>query len=247
MYTPARDGIEKAVKDSIHYAEVSPPPDLAKLVDCFWELKTNAPLADDFYLHAIPDACVDIMFNELNTNIAGVTALRTRYETLNLGKSFHYVGIQFLPGVWRGGRDDIANEYVGSAYTGTLPLIATNKKMAAYDFAGKQRVMAALVQEFIRRRVVAPNNTTAAILSNLSEIHSVADMARAANLSTRQLQRAIRQATGFSPHDFLKILRLQLAFKHDYQTLYTDQSHFIRSFRTATGYTPAQFFSKFDV
>ena len=119
--------------------------------------------------------------------------------------------------------------------------------MAAYDFAGKQHVMAMLVRELMRRRIVAKNDITAAILSSLNEIHSVTDMARATNLSTRQLQRIIRQVTGFSPHDFLKILRLQLAFKQDYQALYADQSHFIRSFRTITGYTPAQYFSKFDV
>lgn len=247
MYTPAKDGIEKTAKSAVSYTEASPPPELAMLVDCFWELKTTAPLTEDFYLHAIPDACVDIMFNALDTDIAGVTALRTRYETLNLGRDFHYVGIQFLPGAWRGSRDDIASEYIGSAYTGNLPLIATNKTMSGLDFTGKQHGMAALVRQLAHDGIIASHSTIAAILARLDGIHSVSDMARVTNLSTRQLQRVVLTATGFSPHDFLKILRLQQAFSHDYHTLYTDQAHFIRSFSAITGYTPAQYFSKFDV
>jgi hypothetical protein len=33
---------------------------------------------------------VNILLNQVETNIAGVTALRTKAEVLNLGKSFHY-------------------------------------------------------------------------------------------------------------------------------------------------------------
>jgi hypothetical protein len=84
MYTPVQDGIEKTIQ-SVRYAEALPPHDVSELVHCFWELKTIAPLADDFHLHAVPDACVDIMFNEINTSVAGITSLRTKYEVLNLG------------------------------------------------------------------------------------------------------------------------------------------------------------------
>jgi hypothetical protein len=96
MYSPIRDGIEKIVQ-SVRYTEAKPPGNLSGLVHCFWELKTDRALSEDFCLHALPDACVNILFNQVDTDIAGVTALRTTYEVLNLGKSFHYVGIQFCP------------------------------------------------------------------------------------------------------------------------------------------------------
>ncbi len=246
MYTPVQDGIEKSVQ-SVQYTEAEPPHELARLVHCFWELKTIAPLAEDFHLHAVPDACVDIMFNEIDIDIAGVTALRTTYEVLNLGKEFHYVGIQFLPGVWQGNRDEIADKYIGSSYTGGLPLIETNNKMIGLSFRDKQPIMTELVQQLADDKIVVANNVTAKILTHLDDIHSVADMAKLTGVTPRQLQRTIKQRTGFAPHDFLKVLRLQQAMRQGYPMLYTDQSHFIRSFRAITGYTPAQYFSKFDV
>lgn len=246
MYSPIQDGIEKSV-ESVRYSEVDPPRDLAELVQCFWELRTIAPLAEDFHLHAVPDACVDIMFNEINTSVAGITALQTTYKVLNLGREFHYIGIQFLPGVWQGDRDEIAGHYIGSSYVGSLPLIETNDKMAGLGFRDKQPIMAELVRQLARKKIVAANDVTAKILTRLDDIRTIADMADVTGVSPRQLQRILKQATGFAPHDFLKILRLQRAMRQGYPMLYTDQSHFIRSFRAITGYTPARYFSKFDV
>lgn len=246
IYNPAQDGIDKTAH-SVRYTEAKPPADVSGLVQCFWELKTVEPLAEDFHLHAIPDACVDIMFNELDVTIAGVTALQTRYEVLNLGRHFHYVGIQFLPGVWRGNRDDIADHFIGDSYAGDLPLIATNRGMAGLDFPGQQRVMAELARRLAGERIIAANEVTAKILAHLDEIRTVADMAAMTGVSPRQLQRTLKRATGFSPHDLLKVLRLQRAIEQGYPLLYSDQAHFIRSFRAITGYTPARYFRTFDV
>lgn len=58
MYTPVKDGIEKTVQ-SVRYTEAKPPGHLSGLVHCFWELRTESALPDDFYLHALPDACVN--------------------------------------------------------------------------------------------------------------------------------------------------------------------------------------------
>ena len=88
---------------------------------------------------------------------------------------------------------------------------------------------------------------TAAVLTNLDEIHSVADMAKLAALSPRQLQRTLKATTGFSPHDLLKVLRLQRSFRQDYLLSFADQSHFTHSFRNMTGHTPGQFNKTFDV
>ena len=72
-------------------------------------------------------------------------------------------------------------------------------------------------------------------------------MAEVARLSPRQLQRVLKRSTGFTPHDLLKVLRLQQSFKQHYLETYADQSHFIHSFKKITGYTPAQYYRKFDV
>ncbi len=246
MYSPIQDGIEKSVQ-SVRYALAKPPSHLSGLVHCFWELKTASVLPDDFHLHAIPDACVNILFNQIDTKIAGVTALRTTFEVLNLGKTFHYVGIEFLPGVWQGNRAEIADSFVGTPYLGQLPLAETSKKLAKLDFVGKQPVLIALVQYLITGKLVVTNVVTEKILTHLDEILCVADMATLVDLSPRQLQRTLKQTTGFSPHDLLKVLRLQQSFKRHYLESYCDQSHYIHSFRKITGYTPVEYADKFDV
>lgn len=246
MYTPVYDGIDKSVH-SVRYTEAGPSIELSSLVHCFWELKTVRALSDDFLYHALPDACVNILFNQLDTAIAGVTALRTSAEVLNLGKSFHYVGIQFFPGVWQGDKSEIVDSYVGTPYLGHLPLIRTNAQLATQDLAGKLPVLASLVHWFIDEKLVVTNAVTQAILTSIDSVSTVTDMARLAGMSPRQLQRQLKKATGLSPHDFLKVLRMQQSFRKHYLELYADQSHFIHSFRKLTGYTPAKYAEKFDV
>jgi len=246
MYDPVKDGVDKTVQNVL-YTEAEPPKELRDLVHSFWELKTEKPLPENFCLHALPDACVNILFNQADTQIAGVTALRTTYEVLNLGTNFHYAGIQFLPGVWQGNQDETSDSFVGSPYSGNLPLIETSEKLALQDFSANQPTFAQLVHQLIEQKLVAINPVTSAILGNIDNIQTVADMAVVSNLSPRQLQRTLKKSTGFSPHDLLKVLRLQQSFKQHYLNTYSDQSHFIHSFRKITGYTPNQFFAKFDV
>lgn len=245
MYSPVKDGIEKTAH-SVRYIEAKPPSDLSGFVHNFWELKTAAQLPEDFRLHVLPDACVNILFNLSDTNIAAVTARQTTYTVLNLGKTFHYAGVQLLPGVWQGNRDELMDGFVGTPYSGSLPLVETAKKLIDVNFTDKQKAMSTLVRQLIAQKLVAPNDITAKILANVQDIHAVTDMAAVVDLSPRQLQRVLKQTTGFSPHDFLKVVRLQYAFKQGHGA-YTDQSHFIHSFRKSTGYTPATYDKKFNV
>ncbi len=246
MYDPVKDGVDKSVQ-AVSYTEVAAPGSLAELVHCFWEMKTESDLEDDFVLHALPDACVNVLLDQHDTTIAGVTALHTTHTTLNLGRSFHYVGVQFYPGVWQGAPEGTVDHYVGEPYDGALPLVETSRAIVELDLDAKAPILSEFVDALRADGVVAPNPTTAAILRHIGDILSVADMANVAGLSARQLQRKLKATTGFSPHDLLKVLRLQHSFRQDYLLAFADQSHFIHSFRDITGYTPAQFQRIFDV
>ncbi len=101
MYSPVKDGVEKTVQ-SVRYVEAKAPSDLSELVHCYWELKTEHVLLRDFQLHILPDACVNILFDQKNTEITAITALHLQSKMLNLGKEFHFVGIQLFPGAWQG-------------------------------------------------------------------------------------------------------------------------------------------------
>jgi AraC-like DNA-binding protein len=246
MYSPARDGFSVRGQ-AVRYAEIAPTDDLSDVVHCFWELRTLAPLTEDFHYHALPDACVNLLFDQVDTRIAGITALHTRATTLDLGRSFHYVGVQLYPGVWQGDRNELTDRYVGTPYLGALPLVRTNRLLAGLEFAAMAPVLSELVRWCMEQGHVRPNALTARILSNLHAIRSVADMASLLGMSPRQLQRTLKRLTGFAPHDLLKVLRVQQSFRTHYLDLYADQPHFTHAFRDAVGYTPVQYRKRFGV
>jgi AraC-like DNA-binding protein len=132
-------------------------------------------------------------------------------------------------------------------YTGDLPFIEVNNSLAGKSFADQQAILSTLVEDLIARNLVAPNPVTQTIFQHLDDITSVADMAAVCGVSARQLQRTLKRTTDFAPHDFLKILRLQQSLNGHDAWSYADQSHFIHSFRKATGYTPGKYAKKFDV
>lgn len=245
-YTPVVDGFSQR-GTAVSYVELAPPQDLTDVVHVFWQLRTLAPLPDEFLYHAVPDACVNLLFNQIDPAVAGVTALHTEATTLNLGTNFHYVGVQLFPGVWQGSRDDIQDRYVGMPYLGALPLVHINRQMLGLDFDAMGLVLAGLVRWCLANELVRRHPLMLAILSRLDAIRTVADMAALAGVSTRQLQRTLQRLTGFTPHDLLKVLRLQQSFRRHHLDLYADQSHFTHAFRNAIGYTPGQYRKVFDV
>lgn len=246
MYDPKGNGKEKAVQ-SVQFVEMEPPSHLRGIVHRFLELKTDGALQDDYRFHALPDACTYVVFDQLDRNITGVATLGAESEEFNLGKTFHYVNIRFLPGVWQNIREPISLGMVDSPYAGDLPLIGVNNALSNQDFVDQLPTLIELVDRLVESGMVTVNPITNKIFQKLDEIYSVADLADAAGLSSRQLQRRLKQTTGFTPHNFLKILRLQQALNGNDTWSYADQSHFIHSFRKATGYTPGKYSKKFDV
>lgn len=246
MYDPKGNGRERAVQ-AVQFVEAEPPDHLRGIVHRFLELKTDGALPEDYRFHALPDACVYIVFDQRKRNVTGVAKLLAESVEFNLGKSFHYVNIRFLPGVWQLSREPISHGIVDGPYAGDLPLVEVNHDLSNRSFAEQQPILSALVEKLIESRLVAVNPITEKIFQHLDRIHSVADMAAVAELSPRQLQRRLKRTTGFAPHDFLKVLRLQEALNGKGTWSYADQSHFIHSFRRATGYTPGRYSRKFDV
>ncbi|MCX7558429.1 AraC family transcriptional regulator [Sulfitobacter sp. F26204] len=246
MYNPKGNSREKTAK-SVSFVETEPPEHLRGIVHRFLELDTKGALPDDYRFHALPDACTYIVFDQLNPQVTGVTKLRASSEELNLGRIFRYINIRFLPGVWQNALEQVSYGMIDSPYTGDLPLIPTNQSLVKQDFAANQSVLTALVEGLVEQGFVVSNPVTERIFNHLDSIYSVADMAEVSNLSPRQLQRTLKRTTGFTPHDFLKVLRLQQALIGDPSLSYADQSHFIHSFRKATGYTPGKYAKKFDV
>ncbi|PID33034.1 AraC family transcriptional regulator, partial [Candidatus Saccharibacteria bacterium] len=179
--------------------------------------------------------------------LATIMTPHTTSEVLSLGRSFHYVGVRLLPGVWRGGLENVVGSSVDMSQIGGLSVASLCADLKERDFTAQQVILANFVQHLVEGDLAIADQLVTRILENTDTIHTVADMAQLAAISPRQLQRRLKQAVGFSPHDFLKVLHLQQSFGQHYLASYTDQSHFIHSFRRITGYTPAKYAKKFDM
>lgn len=243
MYDPKGNAIDRAV-GSVEFLEAEPPDHLKSIVHRFLHLRTTERLGQDYRFHALPDACTYIIFDQTDAQIAGVTRLKASSEELNLGRSFHFLNIRFLPGVWQGKVD---YGQIDHPYEGPLALPALNETLIGQDFSTQQEQLSEFVDQLAQTEQVKPNPVTEKIFAQLEDIYAVADMAEVCALSTRQLQRVLKSTTGFAPHDFLKVIRLQQSLLGEPSLSYADQSHFIHSFKKATGYTPGQYAKKFDV
>ncbi|KIN66461.1 putative HTH-type transcriptional regulator, AraC family [Sulfitobacter noctilucae] len=246
MYEPKGNGKDKQVA-AVQFTEAEPPEHLRGVVHRFLELKTDGELAEDYRFHALPDACTYVVFDQLDRQITGVARLRAQSQEFNLGRVFHFVNIRFLPGIWQSDREPVALGMVDEPYRGALGLLDVNRALAGTEFGDQQRILTGLVERLVKDGLVAPNPVTEQIFQHLDDIVSVAQMAEVCDLSPRQLQRRLKETTGFAPHDFLKIMRLQQSLNGSDTWSYADQSHFIHSFRRATGYTPGKYAIKFDV
>jgi AraC-like DNA-binding protein len=164
-----------------------------------------------------------------------------------LGKVFHYIGVQLLPGAWCGDLAEIQSDLVDKPYTGQLDLVHMNSELINLDFPAQQIVFSKLVEKLINEKLIETNIITSKILENFEKIQTVFDMANMTHMSPRQLQRTLKKTTGFSPHDFLKVLRLQQTFNQHYLDYYSDQAHFIHCFNKIIGYTPTKYIKKFVV
>jgi AraC-like DNA-binding protein len=245
-YTPTLDG-KNYDNNLVEYLEIKPSSRLSQVVQSYWMLKTKNLLQHDFILHALPDACVNLLFNQLQLEITAVTQLQTNSVELNLGKEFHFVGIQLNTGVFCGSKSELKRSYVGSGYNGNLPLLQTNQELNQKKFIDQIPVLEGLIEVLLDEGVLTANPIVEKIIQNLKIIHSVTDMAQLVNKSERQLQRIIQNTLGLAPREFLKVLRLQQSFTNHYTTLYADQAHYTNSFKNATGYTPIRYAKKFNV
>ena len=245
-YDPKGNGKDRSV-DAVQFIESEPPGHLKGIVHRFIELWTDGTLTEDYRFHALPDACTYAVFDQLDQRISGVTQLSVQSEEFNLGRKFHFINIRFLPGIWPEHTDLLAKGQITAPYEGPLPLRDVNAALNGKGLAEAAPILSAFVASLLEQEHLVRNPVTEKIFENLDDIHNVADMAAIAGLSARQLQRKLKASTGFAPHDFLKVLRLQQSLNGGDPLSYADQSHFIHSFRRATGYTPGKYARKFDV
>jgi AraC-like DNA-binding protein len=127
--------------------------------------------------------------------------------------------------------------------------------------APNNKVRHRILTGFLESRLHDTNDYNHPTVSAIRQIiHSgngymVSDLANHYNLSERQFQRKFKEYSGFSPKKFMRIVRFSDACNYykeagnkllteiAYECRYYDQSHFIKDFKTFSGYHPTEYFS----
>ncbi len=241
MYTPIQIGIPRTHESKVSYIEHTPSAALGEIVYCFWTFRAVIPLPDRFIYLVLPDGCIDIIFDvadEPEFDGALIMTPSTRAEPVDIRPDFSYAGIRLQPGAWAGEPVEI----VGSA--------AFYDSLAAYNLREARRMLADsddvlsrlhyIAEELKNHGIIRSSPFVAALLKK--EQLSVEDLVITSGYSRRQLQRILKESVGYSPHDFIKVLRFQRALQSGKEAArqYADQSHFIRECKRVTGMTPSQ-------
>jgi AraC-like DNA-binding protein len=241
MHTPVQPGIPRFLQDGVFYQEHHPDSVFQDQIYCLWQLRSTCVLPSDCHYLVVPDACIDLVF-DLSGQAEGVLVMSPgiRALDLNLGRQFDYCGIRLYPGVWYGSQPIIAQPQTFYSLGG-LDMPALIHQLSACSQSDQQQQLQYFVRQLTELGVINDAAWMPQLLAQADRLTCVNDLVRISGYSRRQLQRLFPEKTGFSAHDFLKILRFHQALATQRIDAYTDQSHYIREFKRITGITPVAF------
>jgi AraC-like DNA-binding protein len=259
QYNPVQPSIFHEKDNNVSYLEVMPAGLLQPYIYCYWQLAAQKPLEQPFTYRVVADACMDIYF-DLNTPAESyVMGFCKQYTEFTLPKSFHYIGIRFLPSafphLFSVSGKELSNRYEKLEYV--IPQLA--QYLTNYiDPEQTTEKTVSLLDSFFLHCIKAQDHisdhrfleSVLQILKNPATLQIETDLKT--GLSPRQLRRLFHFYIGDSPKIFSQIIRFQNLLKAKpstqllkseklfYDAGYYDQSHFIKAFKTFYGSTPSQ-------
>lgn len=253
----------------MEYREMTPIPQLAQYVECYWTIRTrqgkfSAPRP------ILPDGCADIIFNFgspiinhsandtfINTNPAFIVGNMTKAVASQPDGYYNLLAIRFHPGGLR-------------AFV-NLPLHELTDQVVSLDtFQSFRHWQEQIAQA--KGLVSQCNVLNTLLLQNLSPVYNpavvqalkilqaykgnirISDLAVNIGRSQKHLERTFKDLVGLSPKQTAGIIRFRhiahlLRHHHGEESLlhlatdngYTDHAHFTKSFKEFAGVTPQAF------
>jgi AraC-like DNA-binding protein len=258
----------------MNYAQYEVFEDLQPFVKCYWSL--DAPSASvPERQRIVPDGCMEMIFHygDLYQQYPpeGIAHLQPRsfvFGQITVPLEIAPTGITGI----------IAARFQPDGFFpfSAMPLASMNDRAVAltelFGIEGgllEEKVMQArnnaeriqLIESFLCRKLQTEDSinrvahsAVQALLDSCGQ-NTIHELAAQLQVNRRQLERKFSTATGMSPKQYSKLLRLQNAFKligqGTFQHLtelaleagYYDQAHFIKDFREFTGVSPRQFYA----
>lgn len=251
----------------MHYHYYKPPPAISSCVDCVIEFEDDGSLGGKT-MNIVPNGLAEIAIhygdiphshicNSASSErgyLYGPTSKTGFYLVNGITKCicilFTFYGAYRLLGYHQSSLlDNIfgLEEICGKEEKGLIEQIVN----APTSLQRKMAVEFFLIRQFYRNSVPANSllDLACSVIHRSGGIVRISDLCTKLKISEITLQRMFHTFLGLTPKKFSRIIRINRTFKYmkskeDIQSMlalyfgYYDQSHFIREFRTFTGYSP---------
>jgi AraC-like DNA-binding protein len=262
LYHPVQPTVKQS-DQKVQYFEFLPAMALQGFIYCYWQLKTNSMLTENFKYNVVADGCIDIYFNLKQPSESYVMGFCKKYTEFELENCFNYVGVRFLPSMFpqlfKIDAKDLSNKYE------SLNLITPYLAQYLTDFFDETK-QAHEIQQLLDHfflDVISKStfnfdarfyNAIKIILDKNGMLNVQKDLNT--GMSSRQLRRLFEYYIGDTAKTFSKVVRFQniLKAKPSSQSLkqnklffnegFYDQSHFIKEFKNFYGVTPSKAFGR---
>jgi len=262
LYKPIQPTIKQS-EEKVTYQEITPNQPLQEFIYCYWQLKTEKTLSDQFNYKVVADGCIDIFFELNNPEESFVMGFCKTYTEFPLENTFNYIGIRFLPTMFPQIFNFNASE-LSNRFENLNKIEPKTAEFIAKKINASQNLtdIKAIFDEYFQQKIADTNfnidkrlyQAIEIILENFGVVNIKTDLNT--GISQRQLQRLFKYYIGDTAKTFSKVVQFQniLKAKPSNQSLkanklfydvgYYDQAHFIKDFKNFYGVTPSKAFGK---
>lgn len=259
LYKPIQPTIK--IGNGTTYSEIEPNAELSNFIFCYWQLKTNEPLIENFTYKVVTDGCIDIFWEIENPSLNFITGFSNQYTEFSLKNQFNYFGIRFLPTafplLFKTNASELTNRF--EDLQSVVPTLSkqlsqqTERINTLYDLKPK---LDKLFQKQLKNDLTNFDSRLYRAIELILKSQGTLSIEKDIDvgISPRQLRRLFNFYIGDTPKAFSKVVRFQslLNGKPSLQSLrnnklyydlgYFDQTHFIKEFKHLYGSTPTKAF-----
>lgn len=253
---------------------IMPPDYLKNYVRYFWALESNADCTTDRKFRAMADGCPGMIFQQADygclyqenkklpeTFLFGQS---TGYYELFLTGKFNTIGVYFQPNALQSvfglNAELLTNTCIDIDQMERKENYYLSEQLSeTTSITEKINVLSSFLLSQISNNKLSDNRVMDFAMTQIMQSDgsiTLSDLQQKIQLSERSLERKFKESLGISPKLFSRICRFQSSLKQlqnkgydklsdiAFENNYADQSHFIRSFKEFSGFSPYEYQKK---
>lgn len=259
LYKPIQPTIK--IGNGATYSETKPKLELSNFIYCYWQLKTNEPLTENFIYKVVTDGCMDVFWERENPNLNFITGFSNQYTEFSLQNQFNYFGIRFLPTafplLFKIDASELTNKFEDlQSVVPNLSKKLSQQTERIETLLELKPILDEIFLKEIKNELISFDNRLHGAIELILKSQGTLSIEKDLDvgISPRQLRRLFNFYIGDTPKVFSKVVRFQslLNGKPSTQSLrdnklyfdlgYFDQTHFIKEFKHLYGSTPTNAF-----